>query len=142
MKKERMTVEELRELLKENPQGVGIECDDGHYASNFKKVTVLSIGKLRAFVIDGHNSEETFCLSDLKHYPSQRESKAVTLYEIAWEGQLHLVNKKGHMPFNGEWSENLYIEGEYFQGFTGRICDFDTEKWQIVEGSFRNKEDE
>lgn len=95
MKKERMTIEELRTLN----LPITLECDDGVYVKDLKAITVIAVGNEKAFIKSNNGYEQNFLIEQLVHYPSLKESpKYETLYEcIDNQGGLKLLNRS-HLP--------------------------------------------
>ena len=56
-RKERMTVEELKQLLKENPNGVKLVCDTGAFKPHMSKVTVLAINSQALLYLDNDEDD-------------------------------------------------------------------------------------
>jgi len=82
MNPNRMTVEELKELLDANKGPVELECDDGFYILGMSKVIVYAISKDN-FACKGKDGDLiVVSITDLSHYPSKKSAPIVNRYWI------------------------------------------------------------
>ena len=101
MKKERMTVEELTELLKQNPDGVELVCDDGLYCKQYSKVITKFIHNGATLIIDNSDCIGLLLASELIHYPSQKpQRELIELFECLDNvGESRYCDKDGRFPY-------------------------------------------
>lgn len=96
MKKNRMTIEELRTLT----LPVTLECDDGHYYNSMKQIEVLGIGMYKILIRNGFKVELTISKLDLCHYPSQKPEKRTVVFRQFMDKNLYTharaVSNDGH----------------------------------------------
>lgn len=85
MNKNRMTLEEMRELKPSLENPVTLTCDDGYYIGEMKEIKVIAVGDKAVLIKDLSGMEVAFYRSEdfLKHYPSfKKEKKLVEGFKI------------------------------------------------------------
>lgn len=133
MKKQRMTIEELRELnpTPENP--VRLECDNGHWVSDLKIIDVIAVGKDQLLVINGSGREIDVYSSLLQHYPSLKpEPKIETLYEcLDPTGASEFVFSDGRYPIFEHKTASKQRDVKQLTRKTGRTLKLNMDTWEI-----------
>ena len=133
MKKQRMTIEELRELNPTPESPVRLECDNGHWVSDLKIIDVIAVGKDQLLIINGNGREINVYSSLLEHYPSLKpEPKIETLYEcLNDDGEPFFLFVDGRWPkFNvKQMSQTKYCDALTHK--TGRTLKLNMDTWEI-----------
>lgn len=90
MNKNRMTVEEMKELLKANPNGVELVCDDGEYLVTRGEIKVTAINDNYFLFVDSEGWNNYNHGKNLRHYPSQKPEKTIYYKWVMQESYGHL----------------------------------------------------
>jgi len=130
MKKERMTLEELRELKPSLDNPIELVCDDGFYRFDFEEIKVIGITALGRINLIASNGIATSLPNFyLEHYPSQKSQKNYeTVYMCAYGvGSIALFFKDGYfVNFNIKAKSGVRYEEALNNIISEHTLDLDT----------------
>lgn len=130
MKKQRLSIEELQEMPKE-AFPVTVECDDGMFTSNCKRVVILSpivdaTNKLA--ITNFYGNYAALAAVELVHYPSMKPGPKIERF-FEYLGAIHWYSEDKRKSFNGfsvfdtcGGSATLIKTGRYFDWDLANKC--------------------
>lgn len=102
---ERMTVEELEQLLKENPDGVEFVCDDkffnGKHRYDLYRIRVERMSDDQLVIINSNLRYDIVGTDILKHYPSQKKKDEIVELRQGHDGYHYTLDYGNYLDRYG-----------------------------------------
>ncbi len=98
--KERMTIEELEQLLKENPDGVEMICDDGWAFGAYSNIVAMFLCNNNMGIKDLKRNADILNISALCHYPSQKKKDEIVELKRGSDGFYRTLDGIGILKSN------------------------------------------
>lgn len=116
MKRRRMTIEELKELNPSMENPVELECENGFFTDDFKKVKVIGpIYKDRVIILDLGDNLNYLSYVSLYHYPSKKPEKKLKRFWLwSYESDLSEALIKGYHYLDEECRDTSGFKRNFF----------------------------